>query len=368
MSKKLLPAALISAAIFVPGTLWGQHAPGAPAPVTYKNLTTLLKDSPPDQIGPAMQFMATSLGVECTFCHVPGKMEADDKSAKKTAREMIAMTAEINKTHFGGRPQISCNSCHRGAARPVATPAVMESDASPAPVATPATAAPQGQTAATPAEILSKYVEALGGEAAMKRITSRHMKGNVITGGTQTPIELFTKAPNKRVSVTHGSSDSFTAFDGTGGWMGNTGRPAREMSASEAGAAGLDAEFYLGLRLPELYAQLRRGRPETINGVECEVLNGSNPAAAAATRPPVRLYFDRKSGLLVRMVRFAETPLGRMPTQVDYADYRDVEGVKTPFRWTLSRPNGRFTIQIGEQKVNVPLDDAKFVRPVAEVK
>jgi hypothetical protein len=80
-------------------------------------------------------------------------------------------------------------------------------------------------------------------------------------------------------------------------------------------------------------------------------------------KTPIRLYFDEQSGLLVRMVRFGETALGRLPTQIDYADYRDTDGVKIPYRWTLARPSGRFTIQISEVKQNVPVDDAKFAKP-----
>jgi len=82
----------------------------------------------------------------------------------------------------------------------------------------------------------------------------------------------------------------------------------------------------------------------------------------------VRLYFDQQSGLLIRMVRYAETPVGRNPTQIDYADYREAGGAKIPFRWTLSRTNGRFTIQIAEAKVNVPVDDARFAKPAGDVK
>ncbi len=82
-------------------------------------------------------------------------------------------------------------------------------------------------------------------------------------------------------------------------------------------------------------------------------------------KTPLQLYFDVQSGLLVRLVRYGETPLGRMPTQIDYADYRDAGGVKIPFRWTLARPGGRFTIQVSEVKENVPVDDAKFARPAA---
>ena len=80
----------------------------------------------------------------------------------------------------------------------------------------------------------------------------------------------------------------------------------------------------------------------------------------------MRLYFDEQSGLLVRLVRYGETALGLMPTQIDYADYREASGVKIPYRWTLARPSGRFTIQVNEVKQNVPVDDAKFTKPPAE--
>ena len=72
-----------------------------------------------------------------------------------------------------------------------------------------------------------------------------------------------------------------------------------------------------------------------------------------------------RPGLLVRQVRYADTPVGRNPTQIDYADYREVDGVKIPFRWTLARVNGRFTIQIREAQQNVPIEDAKFAKPGA---
>ena len=136
------------------------------------------------------------------------------------------------------------------------------------------------------------------------------------------------------------------------------------MTAAESSAAGLDAEFCLALRLKELYPQLRRGRPEDdrwprLRHAERQRSRAIRPSGCTSTR---------QSGLLQRMVRYADTPMGRMPTQIDYADYRDAGGAKTPFRWTLSRPNGRFTIQISEIRTNVPIDDARFRKPDGDVK
>jgi photosynthetic reaction center cytochrome c subunit len=334
--------------------IFGQSTDVKNAGQAFKNVTEL-KDIPADQLMPAMQFISASLGVQCDTCHVQGKPEADDKRAKKTAREMIAMTMAINKNSFHGQTQVTCFSCHRGSERPAAIPPVTETDAPAKPDVRPA----QPAQPPTADSILEKYVAALGGADAIKKVTSRVAKGVITSSGTNTPIEVFTKAPNKRITITHAESgDSSTAFDGTIGWMGSAGRPAREMAPADAKGSALDSEFYLSLRMKEIFAQIRAGRPDKIGDVAVTTLMGTRQGL-----PPVRFFFDANTGLLLRMVRYTENPLGRMPVQIDYADYRDVDGVKTPFRWTLSRPNGRFTIQLTEVKANVPIDDAKFAKP-----
>ena len=356
LSTKVFAIAAAFAAFTAPALNAQTSAPQT-AEQVYKNITEL-KGTPADQLGPAMNFISSSLGVECNFCHVQGKMDADDKPAKKTAREMIAMTNEINKSAFKGQRQVTCYSCHNGKGHPASMPPVMESDAAPKPPAPPAPAAGSAPAAPTADQIVEKYVAALGGADALKKVTSRSMQGVIVTNGNESAIELLAKAPNKRISITKmGTGESMTAFDGTAGWMGSTGRPARAMSDTESDAAGLDAEFALALRLKELFPQLRRGRPDTINGTPVEVLTGMRQGKA-----PVRLYFDQNTGLLLRMVRYAETSMGRMPTQIDYADYRTVDGIKVACKWTLSRPNGRFTIQIKDVKQNVAIEDAKFAK------
>jgi photosynthetic reaction center cytochrome c subunit len=357
--NRLIPMLFAIAAL-----AFAQHdGPAAPAASqtaeqVYKNVIAL-KGTPADQLIPAMQFISAALGGECGMCHVPGKPELDDKPAKKTARAMIAMTLDINRNSFGGRTQVSCFTCHKGAEHPSSVPPVLESEVAPHEEIGPPNAAPS-----TADDILAKYIAAVGGADAMKKITSRVMTGKILVGGGASPIQLFTKAPNQRVSITQtANGDSITAFDGAAGWMGSTGRPARVMTPAESESAGLDAEFYLPLRLKEIFTQVRRGRPEEIGGVTCEVLTGSRPA-----RPPVRLYFDRKSGLLVRLIRYTDTPVGRNPVQIDYADYRETGGVRIPFRWTLARTTGRFTIQIDDVKNQAPIDDSKFKKPDGPVK
>jgi photosynthetic reaction center cytochrome c subunit len=67
------------------------------------------------------------------------------------------------------------------------------------------------------------------------------------------------------------------------------------------------------------------------------------------------------------VTRFLETPIGRIPTEIDYTDYRAIDSVKIPFRWTIARPQGSFTIQIDRVENNVPLDDSRFAKPPGSV-
>jgi photosynthetic reaction center cytochrome c subunit len=356
----------IAIIFFAACSAWAQGQTGPspedstnPAEQVFKNIQ-VLKGTPANQIVPSMQFIANSLGVECGFCHVRGANEKDDKKPKQTARQMIQMQTAINRDNFKGEREVTCFSCHRGSHDPVGVPIISDAE--------PRRPEPEKAEAAAPAlptsdEILNKYVQAVGGAEAIQKINSRVEKGTISFGQQQMPVEVLAKAPNKRVSVVHTpNGDSITAFDGHAGWIGNPGpRPPREMSAPENEAIGFDATFYLPTELKKMFAQFRvRPAPDKIGGHDVVQLIGANPG-----KPPMRLFFDKESGLLVRSIRYADTPLGRNPTQVDYADYRAQDGVKVPFQWTLARPLGRFTIQVTELQQNVPVDDKKFEKPVA---
>lgn len=331
-----------------------------PAEEAYKNITTL-KGIPAEQLIPTMQFISSSLGVECDFCHVQHAFDKDEKKPKLIARKMIVMMRAINKDNFEDHRQVTCNSCHRGSPHPAAIPAIAEEDAKPAEHET-----SNGERPAPPdvtsEEVIAAYVKALGGKDAIDKISSRVMKGKMLApGGRQMPIEVLAKAPDKRISLMHTpNGDSITAFDGHSGWLGAPGRPPREMAGPENDAARLDADLHFATDIPKLFQQIRVGRPEKIGDKDMIVL-----MAMREGQPPVKLYFDKQSGLLVRMLRYAETALGRNPTQIDYADYRNSGGAMTPYRWTIARPGGRFTIQVDEAQSNVPIDDQKFVKPEA---
>jgi photosynthetic reaction center cytochrome c subunit len=332
----------------------------------FKNIQ-VLKGIPADQLFPTMQFITASLGVQCDFCHVQSAFEKDDKKTKQAARKMMEMMIAINADNFDGHRAVTCNTCHNGTTKPQAIPAVMtgyppEKEAMGAPK--PPEVGNAGATAGPTAEqLLDKYVQAVGGSVAIDKVTSRIMKGTIDFGGKSLPIDIYSKNPDKRISFTHTpEGDSITAFDGHEGWLGTPGRPgAREMHGSELDAASIDADLHLATHLKTMFRELQVQGSESIGGHEAYVVVGQREG-----EPPLRLYFDEQSGLLVRLVRYGDTALGLLPTQIDYADYHDTNGVKIPYRWTLARPSGRFTIQVTDVKQNVPVDDAKFAKPAAE--
>ena len=332
----------------------------------FKNIQ-VLKGIPADQLIPTMQFIAGSLGVECDFCHVQGAFDKDDKKPKQIARKMIEMMFAINADNFDRHRAVTCNSCHRGSIRPQAIPAVMgESPDGVAQVnilAGPSMAeeAPKPAPGPTADQILEKYVQAAGGAAAIDKITTRVMKGTIDFGGNSLPIEIYCKAPDQRISFTHmPQGESVTAFNGHEGWLAMTGRPPRDMHGSELEAAAIDADLHLATHLKPMFSQAELRGTEKIDDQTTYIVVGQREG-----KPDMLLYFDVQSGLLVRMVRFADSALGLVPTQIDYADYKENDGVKVPLRWTLARPGGRFTIQISEIQQNVPVDESKFVKPPA---
>jgi len=324
----------------------------------FKNIQTL-KGVPADQLIPSMQFIRASLGVECDFCHVQGAFEKDDKKPKQTARKMMEMMFAINRDNFEGHREVTCYSCHRGSPDPVATPIIAAEDAKTAPEGKKVES--KDASGPTANDLFDKYLQALGGAAAVEKVTSRVAKGTIDIGGKQVPSDVYSKDPGKRASFMHlPEGDSVTAFDGHEGWIGVPGRPVREMHGSDVDDAAIDADLHFATHLKQMFTEAQ------VRGIE---KRGDHEAYLVVGRregkPPLRLYFDSQSGLLVRLIRYVETPLGHLPTQIDYADYRDVGGLKVPFGWTVARPSGRFTIQVTDVKQNVPVDDAKFARPPA---
>jgi photosynthetic reaction center cytochrome c subunit len=341
----------------------------APAPVVpspdkkasevFKNVE-VLKDVPSDQLIPAMQFITSSLGVQCSYCHVENAFDKDDKKTKQTARKMMRMMLDIDATNFEGKQMVTCNTCHRGSPKPLAVPVIPESQPHLLSEAEPPSQ-PNPPSLPRAEEIVSKYVAALGGEAGIAKLKSLEEKGTFEAGGRQFPVEIFVKSPDHIAVVTHWpNGDSSTTFDGHAGWITFPGRPQRPMLPSDVDAARIDADLHFAIDTSKNFSALQVEKETKIGDQDTVKISGERQGL-----PPVEMYFDIHSRLLSKEVRYGKSPLGRNPTQIDYSDYRDVGGVKLPFHWVSSTPTGRFSIQLESAQPNVAIPESRFGKPAA---
>ena len=333
----------------------------------FKNVQ-VLKNLPVNDFMGTMGLFSAALGMSCEDCHRAGDTSwaayAVDNPRKQMARSMIVMMATINKTHFGGRQAVTCFSCHRGTDRPKVTPDVTKLYDSP-PADDPRDIVEQSRTAPAAEEVFAQYIRAVGGERA-NAMTAFAATGTITGYGPDSdprPIEIYARAPNQRTTIVRSESGvSTTTFDGRNGWIAAPFRPVPVLAIAGADLDGLrlEAELSFPSRIRQTLGQWRVGGRIAIDDREVHVVQGTGTGGVTAT-----VYFDVETGLLRRHIRYVESPVGRIPTQVDYSDYRDVAGVKMPFRWTVTWLDGRDSIELKEIRPNVAIDGGRFARPAA---
>jgi photosynthetic reaction center cytochrome c subunit len=346
-------------------------AKGQSAGEFFKNVnTSTLKGLTVDDFLGAMGVMAAALGYDCADCHPSaGSDKVDwvfDTPKKKTARKMVEMVDTINKTNFAGVRSVTCFTCHHGRDQPTTTIA-LDTLYGPPSDEHPDLVNP-GQGVPTATQVLDKYIQAVGGAQRLAGLTSIVATGTSLgyegLGGGGA-FQIFSKAPDQRATYIvfkdHPErGDSTRVYNGRNAWIkqprGLLGE--WELTGSELDGVRLDAMMAFPGQIKTALNNWRAGSPATIGANDAYVIQGSGPRGFLAT-----LYFDQKSGLLVRTVRYSVSPIGRVPTQMDYADYRDVGGIKLPYKYTFSWLDGKDTFQMTDVKTNVAIDPKKFAKP-----
>ena len=344
---------------------------GKTAGEVFKNVTTTpLKGLTVDDFMGSMGVMAAALGYDCADCHIgAGTDKVDwvvDTGKKKMARKMTEMVAVINKTNFGGAPMVSCWTCHHGKDIPATTIALDHLYGPPNDEKDDVLAKDDSQPSAE--SILDKYIQALGGAQKLAGLKSYVATGTQegyveVKGGGQ--FQIFAQAPDKRtVRVTYPDApdrgNQSRSYDGKAGWV-TTPRALLgeyQTTGTEADGLKLDAELAFPGQIKQVLTNLRVAYPDQIDGKDVLVVQGRGPRNLLAT-----LYFDKQTNLLVRVIRYGFTPIGRVPSQVDYSDYRDVDGIKFPFKYKFSWLDGRDNYELKDVKVNVPVEASRFGKP-----
>ena len=349
----------------------GQAASTAAAPPmaeqVFKNVQ-VLKGLPVNEFMGTMGVFSAALGMSCEDCHAAGDADwsvyATDSPRKQMARVMITMMATINKTHFRGRQVVTCYTCHRGSARPRSTADLAELYGT-APFGDPNAIIEQAPNAPKADEILDKYIQAIGGAQRVAALRGYVAKGTSAGYGPENeprPLEIYSRAGQRTTIIRTSGGDSTTTYDGTSGWIAAPFRPVAVLALSPQEVAGLkfEADLALPAGIKKALSNWRVGLATAINDKEVQVVQGSTARGGTAT-----LYFDTETGLLVRHVRYNDSPVGRISRQTDYSDYREVAGVKMPFKWTDTWLDGRDVVELTDVQPNATIDAAKFAKPGA---
>jgi hypothetical protein len=332
--------------------------------------TSTLKTLPFDDFFLAMGVMADSLGLDCADCHPgAGSDKVDwviDTPQKITARKMVEMVANINKTNFGGAQMVTCYTCHHARDVPATTIALDNLYSTPNQERDDVIKAQPGQSANA---ILDKYIAALGGAQKLNSLTSFVATGKSVgyegLGGDGT-FTIYAKAPDQKTTQIFFAShpergNSTWSYNGKTGWINVPRGLVEEYEVTGSGIEGtrFEAQMDFPGQIKSIFTNWKVGPMESIGDKDFNVVQGSNNAKGLLAT----LFFDAQSGLLVRMIRYTSSPIGRVPTQTDYADYRDVGGIKFPFEYSFLWLDGRFTAKITDVKTNVAIDAAKFGKP-----
>jgi photosynthetic reaction center cytochrome c subunit len=362
-------AAIVLTVICV-ATVRGQ-APSAPrAPLAeevFKNVQ-VLKGIPVDEFMGTMGIFASAVGKGCTECHRRESsgdwaQYAEDTPLKQTARRMVLMMRQINDTNFGGRQVVTCYSCHRGMARPKVTPSLIALNA--APPDEPDDVIAQAPDAPKADQIFDKYLTAIGGAARVAALTSYTAQGTYQAYDDQKPqpLEVSARAPNQRLWLWHTSfGDHAMVYDGRDAWVtaSQAERPVpfEFLTGQELDGTRLEVELTFPTRIKQALTQVRVGFPASISDRDVQVVQGRTAAGALVT-----LYFDIETGLLTRLMRYTDSPVGRIVTQYDYEDHRPVAGVRIPFKWTRTWLDGRSVFQLTAVQPNINIPPDRFARP-----
>jgi photosynthetic reaction center cytochrome c subunit len=336
------------------------------AETVFKNIQALKGMRAGDLQG-AMSFIASSLNVDCDYCHQQD-FSKDEKKQKLRAREMIRMVRQINEESFHGENIVNCFTCHQGHAQPIGLAPI----GPPPSRASKAEASVAEKSAGPPlpsvTEVLDHYLQALGGQAALAGLKSQIIKTTRLNNGNSESITMiYQNGPGKVLLARESPSYSlWVGFDGKRAWAQDSLKSYWGLlNTPQRNAILRDTEMYQGSRIKGEYSNVRVKCTEKIGDQDTYVVSGTSPEGTSED-----FNFEVQSGLLLRRHIEEQTIFGGFQIRADFEDYREIGGVKIPFVVRWSSPGGawgtRTSFKILEVQQNQSISDEKFEGPPAK--
>ena len=202
-------------------------------------------------------------------------------------------------------------------------------------------------------EVISQYIQALGGAAAVNRIETREIHAERHHGSKLT---YFWQKPNKVLLI---DGKKRIGYDGGSGWMLSQKKRVSKLPNGSQQPLENVANPLRYVDLKRLYPEVQCAAPETLEDRRMDVLVSPNDIGST------KFYFDDSSHLLSRIEETGEVS-AYFKNVTDFKDYHQIDGIKLPFRVVHnSTEPGSKTEDIRVSKViqNSPLKPALFAKP-----
>jgi hypothetical protein len=210
-------------------------------------------------------------------------------------------------------------------------------------------------------EVIDKYLEALGGREALGKLKSSRMSGELSVAGMTADIHILRKRPDKFVvKVDLGENGKVhQGTDGKHAWNLSP-QGARLLEGEEKAEMMKRADFDEELHLDKYYKTIECTgiEDDNLDGKKCYKVELTDPDGKKETR-----FFAVSTNLLVK-VETKRTMLGQeFDVESWFDDYRDVGGLKTPFKTEVSAMMVNQIITFKEVEFDVELDESSFAPP-----
>lgn len=200
----------------------------------------------------------------------------------------------------------------------------------------------------TAESVLSKYMQAKGGQKAMEAVNSVKLEATAEMQGMKLNLEMIkTKKNQSSMIISMGGAPlQKTVFDGETGYMVVQGQRI-ENDDTQNSAAKLEA-----IPFKELNAKnAKLERMEKVDGKDAYVLSFGNNSEA---------YYDKASGLKVKETSVQEAMGQTITATVEYDDYKEVDGIQFPFVIKQSAGPQEITFNVDKMTLNVDVSAADF--------
>ncbi|MGO8793893.1 MAG: hypothetical protein ACLQLC_03640 [Candidatus Sulfotelmatobacter sp.] len=229
-----------------------------------------------------------------------------------------------------------------------------------------------GQDPASVDQVIAKYLDALGGADKIAAITTFSEKGDLYGVLTQIghkekgSFAFYFKAPNLNFRMVLGENNvllRMVGCDGTKSWDIDRFRHRSEFipkPGKEYACTKGYRPLPLSVPAPNLRFQLK-GKKKVGSQLAWAVKVWDPKSTADDT-----YYFNAQTYLLIRWVSYSSSFTGQGPfSEVErlYSDYRDVGGIKLPFKVTQRWANSEQITTLREVLINGPIEDAQFQEP-----